>query len=184
MTLEVALIAVVRLLGALPVLRWAFAGALIAIAVDLSDLFLMNLLSLGGVPDYQSFDKWADQAYLLTFLVVALRWSPVPRRIAVALYAIRTAGFVLFAATDARWVLFFFPNVFELWFVFVASLPHWRPTFAFDRRPTTVALATVTAVKLAHEYVIHIARVLDGFTAVEALEAIWRALPGPFGGPG
>lgn len=181
MTLEVAVIAVVRLLGALPVLRWAFVGALIAIAVDLSDLFLMNLLHLGGVPNYQSFDKWADQVYLLAFLVVAQRWAAVPRRIAVALYAFRAIGFLLFAATGERWVLFAFPNVFEFWFVLVASLPHWRPAFTFTRRHAALALAAVTAAKLAHEYVVHIARALDGFTAMEAVQAIWRVLTSPFG---
>ncbi|MDA0365626.1 MAG: hypothetical protein O3B31_13510 [Chloroflexi bacterium] len=180
MTLEVAVIALVRVSDALPVLRWAFVGALIAIAVDLSDLFLMNLLHLGGVPNYQAFDKWADQTYQLTFLIVALRWTPVPRRVAVAAYAYRAAGFVLFELTGARWVLFAFPNVFEFWFVFVASLPHWRPAFAFTRRSTGVALAAVAAAKLAHEFTVHIARAFDGFTAVEAVRAIWRALTSPF----
>ena len=141
----------------------------------------MNLLHLGGVPDYQHFDKWADQAYLLTFLIVALRWDPVPRRIAVVLYGVRAVGFVLFEVTGARWVLFLFPNVFEFWFLFVASLPHWRPAFTFARRPTAIAFASVTAAKLAHEYLVHVARVFDGFTAVEAVQAIWRAITSPFG---
>ena len=34
-----------------------------------------NLLDLGGIPDYQNFDKWLDQVYLLTFLSVANRWE-------------------------------------------------------------------------------------------------------------
>ena len=46
MTLEELIIAVVRVLGSLFVLRWALVGGLIAILVDLSDLFLKNLLSL------------------------------------------------------------------------------------------------------------------------------------------
>jgi hypothetical protein len=53
------------------VLRWAFAGALIAIAVDFSDLFWMGVLDLGGLQNYQTFDKWADVVYMLTFLWVA-----------------------------------------------------------------------------------------------------------------
>ncbi|MFA7250450.1 MAG: hypothetical protein WC273_12565, partial [Dehalococcoidia bacterium] len=71
MTLEVLVIAALRIVGSLPVLRWAFAGAIIAILVDLSDLFAMNLLHLGGFPDYQEKDKWLDQVYLATFLIVA-----------------------------------------------------------------------------------------------------------------
>ena len=50
-------------------------GAIIAILVDFSDLFMMNLLTLGGLRDYQAFDKQVDLVYMATFLIVALRWS-------------------------------------------------------------------------------------------------------------
>jgi hypothetical protein len=53
--------------GHATVLRWPFWGGLLALAVDQSDLFMMNLLRLGGVGDYQTFDKYLDQAYLLAF---------------------------------------------------------------------------------------------------------------------
>jgi hypothetical protein len=122
MTTEMWIIAAVRVAGALPVLRWPLAGAFIAIFVDLSDLFLRDWIHLGGVKDYQSFDKWLDQAYMLTFLVVALRWQALPRNIAVALYAYRLAGFIAFELTGDREILIFFPNVFEYWFIFVAAL--------------------------------------------------------------
>ncbi len=75
MTLEVVVISVVRIAGSLPVLRWPLAGGLLAILVDLSDLLLRDTLDLGGVPDYQSLDKWLDQVYMACFLIVALRWQ-------------------------------------------------------------------------------------------------------------
>ena len=181
MTAEELVIAIVRVAGALPVLRWAFAGGLVAVFTDLSDLFLRNLLDLGGVRNYQALDKWLDQAYQLTFLIVALRWRGTARSVAVALFAFRLAGFALFEATGARVVLLAFPNVFEWWFLFVASLPHWRPHFAFTRRNTALALAGLTALKLLHEYALHGGQWLDGFTAVEALEAIGGWFAAPFG---
>ena len=116
MTAEEMIIAAVRLAGALLVLRWAFAGSLAAIAIDFSDLFLMNLIDLGGVRNYQAFDKWLDLAYMVTFLWVALRWSGPVRTIAVGLFAYRIAGVVAFEVVGARWVLLLFPNVFEFWF--------------------------------------------------------------------
>ena len=58
MTNEELLITVVRLLGALFVLKWAIVGSIIAIAVDFSDLLVMNLVDLGGVRNYQALDKW------------------------------------------------------------------------------------------------------------------------------
>jgi hypothetical protein len=121
MTDEMWLIAAVRLAGSLPVLRWPFWGGLLAIAVDQSDLFMMNLLDLGGVRDYQTFDKYLDQVYLLAFLAVALRWEGPERLVAVALYAYRFLGFLVFELTQSRDVLLFFPNLFESWFLLVAA---------------------------------------------------------------
>ncbi|MDA1256453.1 MAG: hypothetical protein O3C10_01200 [Chloroflexi bacterium] len=133
-TLETLVIGLVRVAGSLPVLRWAFADALIAILVDFSDLFQKNLLDLGGVGDYQQFDKWADLAYMVTFLVVALRWDGVARTVAIGLFSFRLVGLVAFEATSSRTVLLAFPNLFEFWFVFIAALKHWWPGYAFTQK--------------------------------------------------
>jgi hypothetical protein len=131
MTTEMWIIAAFRVGSALPVLRWPLAGAFIAVFADLFDLFLRDWLDYGGVKDYQTFDKRLDQAYMLTFLIVALRWQPVPRNIAVALFAFRLVGFVKFELTEERWVLILFPNAFEYWFIFVAALK----TFGWEQQP-------------------------------------------------
>src|SRR5437588_25470 len=102
-----------RVAGALPVLRWPFAGALVALLTDFTDLFLMDWL--GGIPDYQRFDKVCDLAYMATFTVVALRWKPRERNVALGLLGLRLVGDVAFELTAAREVLFAFPNLFEFW---------------------------------------------------------------------
>lgn len=178
MTLEHVVIGLIRVLGSLPVLRWAFVGGIIAVLVDFSDLFLKNLLDLGGLTHYQEFDKWADQVYMLAFLVVAWRWEGAARTIAIALYAWRLTGFVTFEFANSRTILLFFPNVFEFWFLFVASLPHWRPSFRFTRRNVVITLAVLLALKLFQEYALHGARWLDDFTAIEAVENIWDVVTG------
>lgn len=180
MTSEMLIIAAVRLLGSLPVLRWAFVGGLIALLTDLSDLFLMNLIDLGGVHGYQRFDKYLDQVYMLTFLIVAWRWKGAPRAVAIGLFAYRMAGFVAFEFTGDRNILLFFPNLFEFWFVFVAGLSHWKPDFKYSRGQVAMWGAGLLAVKLFQEYALHWGRWLDGFTAVEAVEAIWNWLTAPF----
>ena len=43
-------------------------------------------------------------------------------------------------------------------------------------RATYAVLASLVALKLFQEYAIHYARWLDGFTAVDAVEAIWHWL--------
>ena len=179
LTWEMVVIGAVRVLGSLPVLRWAFAGALIAIIADLSDLFLMNLLDLGGLGDYQRFDKYVDQVYMLGFLMVSRRWQDVPRRIAIVLYAYRLIGFVAFEFTGWRYLLPLFPNLFEFWFVFVAAVTHWRPGYAFTRRQIVGWGGLLLALKEFQEYALHGGRWLDGFTAVEAVQAIWRWITAP-----
>ena len=181
MTTEEIVIAVVRIVGSLLVLRWALVGGIVAVVVDLSDLFLRSFLDLGGVGNYQAFDKWLDQVYMLAFLAVAVReWRGAPRTVAIALYAYRFVGFVAYELTGTREILLFFPNVFEFWFLFAASLPHWRPTFEFTRRNTATALAALAAAKVAHEYVLHQAKLLDSFTTIDALKAIWHVMSWPF----
>jgi hypothetical protein len=203
-------ITAVRIAGSLLVLRWAFVGGVIAVLVDLSDLFLMDFL--GGVSNYQAFDKWLDQVYLGCFLVVALRWRGPARTVAVGLYAWRAVGFLAFEATQAREVLVAFPNVFEFWFLFVAALPHvrrFRPKAApatagapsagwaapaeaatagadgaapaLSTKELLVYLAVLLVLKEAQEVAVHWLKLFDSFTAVEAVEAVWRWLTAPFG---
>ena len=178
MTLEVLVIALFRIAGALPVLRWPLAGALLAIAVDTSDLLLRDVLDLGGVADYQSLDKWLDQVYMACFLVIALRWQGVERSIAVGLYLFRLVGFAAFEATGDRALLFLFPNVFELWFLAVAAAHRFRPTFTWSRGSVLLALVALTAVKEVQEWALHVGRVFDGYSSLDALGGFWTWLTG------
>ena len=178
MTAEVLVIALVRIAGSLPVLRWPLAGGILAVLVDLSDLLLMDILDLGGVPDYQRLDKTLDLVYLGTFLVVALRWEGPDRWVAVGLLAWRLVGFVAFELTGERALLLVFPNVFEVWFLLVAALHHrWNPV------PWTVptlaaSLGGLLVIKELQEWALHGARLFDGITALEAIDLAWRRLTG------
>ena len=177
MTAEILVIALIRIAGSLPVLRWPLAGGILAVLVDLSDLLLRDVLDLGGVGDYQSVDKWLDQVYLATFLIVALRWAGWPRRVAVGLYAFRLIGFVVFELTGERAVLLLFPNVFELWFLLVAALGADRvATWTAPRY--ALALLLLIAAKEVQEWAIHGARLFDGISSLEFLDLLSRRLTG------
>ena len=177
MTAEILVIAAIRIAGSLPVLRWPLAGGLLAVLVDLSDLLLRDVLDLGGVGDYQSLDKWLDQVYLATFLIVALRWAGWPRGIAVALYAVRLLGFVAFELTGDRAILLLFPNVFEFWFLLVAAVgPDRVAGWSAARYALSLVLLTVT--KEVQEWALHGARLFDGISSVQFLELVWRRLTG------
>jgi hypothetical protein len=176
-TLEVLVIAAIRIAGSLPVLRWPLLGGLLAILVDLSDLLLRDLLDLGGVPDYQGLDKWIDQVYLAAFLVVALRWTGPARTVAVALYVFRLVGFLAFEVTHERALLLFFPNVFEFWFIAVAALGDARVA-AWSRKRLAAVLIGLTALKEFQEWALHGARLFDSIGALEFVDLVWRRLTG------
>ena len=177
MTLEILVIAVVRIAGSLPVLRWPLAGGILAVLVDLSDLLLRDALDLGGVGDYQALDKWLDLVYLGAFLVVARRWDGRARTIATALFAYRMVGFVLFELSGARPLLLLFPNVFEFWFLLVAAVGPARVAGWSIGRLALVLLA-LTLAKEAQEWAIHGARLFDGISSLEFLDRVRRSLTG------
>jgi hypothetical protein len=177
-TPEILVIALVRIAGSLPVLRWPLAGGLLAVVVDLSDLLLRDTLDLGGVGDYQRLDKVLDQVYQATFLLAALRWRGLERQVSVALYAWRLIGFVAFELTGERALLLLFPNVFEFWFLAVAALHH-RPGWHWTRSRTVVVLVVVTALKELQEWALHVARLFDGQSSLDFLESVRRFFFGP-----
>jgi hypothetical protein len=180
-TLEVVVVGLYRVFGSLPTLKWPLAGGLLAIFVDLTDLFWFNVLDLGGVPDYQMFDKLADQVYLAVFLIVALRWTGPERTISIVLYAFRIVGFVAFELSGDRAVLLLFPNVFEFWFLFIAAFHHVRPAFAWTRLQLAAVLVPLIGAKEVQEWMLHWARLFDNVTFLQALEQIRHWLVGPFG---
>jgi hypothetical protein len=129
-----------------------------------------------------------------------VRWRPIPRNIAIVLYAYRLTGVVAFEASGERDVLFVFPNLFEFWFVFVAGIQFFhleavqeseaaapRPArvgglfpFRYALSQLAVVLPILLAAKLFQEYALHVGRWLDGFTAVEAVKAIWQFVTPPY----
>lgn len=146
-------------------------------------------VGLGGISNYQEWDKWVDQVYILLFLVVAWRWTGLERNIALGLFAYRLVGFIAFLGGAGRELLIFFPNVFEFWFLYVASRPHWPARWVgkvdgvpppLDARTAVRWLLILTALKVFHEYVLHTGKWLDDFTALDAVDAIWDFLSGPF----
>jgi hypothetical protein len=185
-TLEALIIGLARVVGSLTVLRWAFAGAIIAMAVDFSDLFMKNLLpnstfgGLGGIEGYQSFDKTMDLAYMATFLYVAMRWNGIARSIAVGLFAFRMAGLLVFELADSRWVLLFFPNVFEFWFLFVAGRNRLKPRYCLTGQRVIAWLVVLAVLKLGQEWVLHGGRYLDKYRATDVVADWWEFLSGPF----
>ena len=174
LTREEAVAAAIKLLFALPVLRWPLAGAALSILADNLDILAMNYLDLGGggIRDYHLFDKWTDLFGYVTFLIVALRFAPTDRAIAVLLWALRIAGILLFELVHWRSALILCPNLFETWFLYVLFRNAWFPDVPKTTR--VLVLAAMVAGKLGQEWLLHGIQVLDRYNLSEVVDRIFH----------
>lgn len=159
--MELIPVIAIRLLVPFTIRKWPFWGGLLAIAADLADLPLLNALGWqydNGI-EYQSLDKLLDMYYLTFELIVVLRFKDLlVRNTLSALFAWRAIGFVLFEILHIRALLFFAPNVFEfVYLVIIGARTFMRRVY--DERALLVwLLLVVTPLKMAHEYILHVAQ--------------------------
>ena len=183
MTAETLLIVVLRLILPLTILRWPLAGGLLALVADALDVVLASLVDFGGLSNYHSLDKYLDTYYLGLEAIVAQRWMPIPRWTATLLFGYRLIGVVLFEATNIRLFLFFFPALFENFFLFYAALLRFAPKYDLTLRRLAMWLAILLVPKMIQEYVLHYQQWLDDVVAVEVIEDLARTMYGWIGKP-
>jgi hypothetical protein len=176
------IVVTVRLLVPLAILRWPFAGSLLALAVDIADLIVYGVT---GFPpfDYQRFDKLLDVHYIALQVIAAQRWSPPMRWTANILCSYRFVGMALYELTGVRAMLFAFPNVFTFWFILCSGVMTYRPSYEWTWLRAWRAAGIVLLPTLALEYALHFARWFDNLVAVDVIEdtgrASWRWLRDP-----
>ena len=170
MTLEELIISAVRIFASLIVFKFNFFGAILVILIDFSDLFMMNLITLGGVRNYQFLDKFLDLFYIAYFLIIALRWEKLLRNISILLFVFRILGFVLFELFQNRLILFIFPNVFEFWFLGITLLFLLKSNIT--NRKIIIVLVITTLLKMIQEYILHVWKVLDNYRAIDVLNSL------------
>lgn len=176
MTGETLLIILIRLAVPLTILRWPLVGGVLALLADALDIVLASLIDFGGLWNYHQLDKYLDTYYLAIEAFVAQRWLDLPRWTATVLFGYRLVGVVIFEVTDVRAVLFFFPALFENFFLFYAAVLRFFPDYVLTRRRLALWLAVLLAPKLVQEYVIHYQRWLDDVVAVDVIEDVKDAI--------
>ncbi len=180
MTSETLIIVLIRLVIPLSIPRWPLLGGILSLIADALDIVLATLLNryadLGGLWNYHQLDKYLDTYYLAIEVGVAQRWESLPRWTATALFGYRLIGVMLFEVTNIRVFLFFFPAVFENFFLFYAAVLQFLPQYVLTPRRLVVWLVILLVPKLAQEYVLHYARLLDDVVAVDVVEDVSRAI--------
>ncbi len=162
---------IIRTIAPVLILRWPLGGMLVSILADYLDVVIVAVMQSGTWSHYTPIDKLLD-IYMLGFAVsVSLYWTnTLARRASVILFALRLMGVLVLVLTESRWVLFAFPNVFELFYLFHLSTLKWFEKIEIDscRRLATV-VALITLLKMFHEYVLHV----GGF---HPLSYVWGAV--------
>lgn len=146
---------VIRLIVPLAVLRWPLWGALAGIAVDTLDVVVVGIIGKGDFPDYSRIDKLLDSYFLLFLLASSLKWTALLRNVSIALFAYRMLGVVIFEVTGARWLLLIFPNLFQLYYLFVAAKDKFFPQYKLTAKRLAIILLLLLIPKLLQEYMLH-----------------------------
>jgi hypothetical protein len=110
---------------------------------------------------YQSYDKALDVYYLSVAYLSTLRnWTnQTAFRLSQFLFYYRMVGVVAFELTQARAILFIFPNTFEYFFLFVEAVRLGWDTKRMGRWTVIIAAAAIWIfIKLPQEWWIHIAQ--------------------------
>ena len=174
------IVVAIRLAVPLSMFRWPFFGAVASIIADALDIVLVTLLQrYAGLPpvwSYHEFDKYLDTYYLAIEVIVAQRWPELPRWIASVLFVDRLIGFALFEATGVRVFLFAFPALIDFYFLFYTAARQFAPSYELTPRRLFAWLAVLLIPKLAQEYVIHYARLLDDIVAVDVIHDVGAAV--------
>jgi hypothetical protein len=155
---------ILRLIGSLLILKKPFWGMAFAMALDTVDFEVIAFLHeifKGGYyvyyPTYVVFDKTLDLYVGMLGLIAARVWEPLIQRTMIGLWFWRIIGVILFLVFDQRYIFFFFPYVFDLFYLYYSYIVQYKP----ELKPTTPRqVATVVAIllipKLMQEYFLHI----------------------------
>jgi hypothetical protein len=162
------------------VLKWPLWGAIACIIADM-DVVLVTLLwryvpHFGDIWNYHRLDGYMDTYYYCFEVYVAQRWQALPRWTATLLFLDRLVGFGLYETTNIRVFLFFFPNIFENFFLFYAVLLQYFPRYDLTPRRLVGWLIVVTIPKMVQEYALHYARWLDNVVAVDVVSNVSHAI--------
>jgi hypothetical protein len=173
------IVLVIRFAVPLTIFRWPLWGGVASMCADALDVVAWSLMPWGGYPhSYHRLDKYPDMYYLsIEFIVTQMRWGVGwPRRISLALFVWRLAGFVLFELTGERKLLFLCPNIFEIFYLFVMIATTYVPWYKLTPLRLSLWLAALGIPWWIKEYFLHWRRVWDDVVATDVIETVTEAV--------
>lgn len=152
-------VTLVRLVVPFSILRFPFFGIIASTLADMYDWKFVTIKNHADYVWYENWDKVMDLYYWLFALIIVAGWKEErAKTIAFIFFAYRVAGMLLFWTTGIEQMLFFFPNIFENFFIFyIACLTFSKKrTFLTSQKRVAALVAVLLVPKLVHEYFQHI----------------------------
>lgn len=159
------IVTAIRIIVPLYILKNPFWGMFASVLVDGADMELTKFLGASFEPGfvinfatYQSRDKILDLYMSSLALYTSFSWREIlASNTSLVLYLWRFLGVLLFEITKIRIFLFFFPNLFEFFFLFAAFTNQFMPAFRIQNgKRLAIILLLLLVPKLAEEYLLHI----------------------------
>lgn len=150
-----------RFLVPLLIPRFPLPAILACLVIDAADQTTFDQLTDLDLTNYQSYDKALDIYYLtIAYLAVIRNWTNgFAVEVARFLWYYRLVGVVAFELTEARALLFVFPNTFEYYFIAYEALrTGWDPRRLLRSHVLWLAGIIWVVIKLPQEWWIHIAQ--------------------------
>ncbi len=153
------IVVLIRLLVPLSIFRWPLAGAIASVAADATDVVMLTIIGMGDFPDYTLMDKALDWYFLLFLAIASLKWASIEKWTSIGLFSYRTIGVILLEITKIRELLFIFPNLFILFYLFNAARIKYYPKWKLTGKRLVIVLLLLLIPKLLQEYLLHIVQV-------------------------
>ncbi len=156
------LFSLIRIGAALFIFKWPLFGILLSALLDGYDWDFLHTSRNFNYDFYHTWDKVMDITYLTVAAITVRHWKDkLAQKIAVFLYAFRTGGVFLYFIFQIKPLLFFFPNIFENFFIWYLIFIHLSKKQMFSKSKVILGfvIACIAIPKIIHEYVMHIKNV-------------------------
>lgn len=155
-----AIVVLARLIVPLAIPRHPVPALVTVLAIDAVDQSVFQAFTDIELDGYQTYDKALDVYYLMIAYASTIRnWGGgVAFQVGRLLWYYRLVGVVAFEYTDARWLLFAFPNTFEFYFLAIELWKVSRNPFKLSTGQVIGIAAVIwVVIKLPQEWWLHIA---------------------------
>lgn len=158
--MEWLIIVILRFLIPLTILRWNLFGSILSIIADNLDVVILDYLGVKDFSPYNRVDKFLDTYFYLIQGYTLFFWNnKFARNVCIFLLVYRLIGVVFYEIGNIRALLFIFPNLFIFFYMYYLIFKKLFKKEPFINLATALpALLILLVLKLAHEYMLHIAQ--------------------------